>query len=64
MKQVKVTVLDGEVKLDLSGFANGECLKETEDLIQALGGIHHTTKKPEAFRQQTQSQQKEQKHGQ
>lgn len=38
---------DGSVKIDVAGFAGGECLKETLDLERALGIVGKRTEKPE-----------------
>lgn len=49
---IEITIgKDGGVKIEpVSGFKDGSCMKETEDLEKALGGnITNRVKKAEAF---------------
>lgn len=59
MKQIDIIVDEaGGVKIETSGFAGGECARETAALEKALGAKTRDTKTPEYFRQAktTQSQ--------
>lgn len=49
-KKIIVTIgADGGTEIEAQGFPDGQCLKETKALEEALGTVTERTKKPEAF---------------
>lgn len=50
MKQIIIDCLPGgKSTIDVKGFKDGGCLKETADIEAALGKVEEREKKPEAY---------------
>jgi hypothetical protein len=50
MQEITITVDNGEIKVEGTGFQSGECLDLTKGLEKALGERERQTLKPEARR--------------
>lgn len=49
-REIEVVIgKDGDVKIEVSGFDDGGCLKETEEMERKLGTVTNRTKKAEAY---------------